>query len=82
MSHALDKYCELKALETSDEKFCYDTSNMRQSINRLMEMGADEYRLCQRVKSINSDFCRVKTKQVKVVTVHLNERLKRGIIYI
>ena len=78
---ALDSYCEIQSLDTDDSKFCYNTANIRKELFRLIELGADEYRICQKVKSINSDFCKIKSQKLTNTGIHLNERLKKGIIY-
>lgn len=46
-----------------------------------MDLGADEFRICKKVKSINPDFCKNLTAKVDRTGVQLNERFKRGIIY-
>ena len=40
-----------------EQKFCYDIENIQISINRLLDLGADEFRICRKIKSINPDFC-------------------------
>lgn len=80
-SVALDKYCSIPSIEADDEKFCYNIATLKKDINRLLELGADEARICKKVKAINSDFCKSKTVKVERTGIQLNERIKRGIIY-
>lgn len=79
---ALDKYCEIETLSVEDQKFCYNTATIKKDLYRLMDMGADEYRVCKKVKAINSDFCKVMSTQVPRTGIQLNDRMKKGIIYI
>jgi hypothetical protein len=81
---ALDKYCELSALEVEEQIFCYNAATIRKDITRLIEMGADEFRVCKKVRSINPDFCKGKSTAQKHTNtgIQLNDRKKRGIIYI
>ena len=81
-SKAFDNYCSLSKLEIEDLKFCYNTESIRNSLFRLFDFGADEFRICKRVKKENSDFCKVKIPKNSDQGVHFNNRLKRGIIYI
>ena len=78
---ALEQYCKIPSIEINDEKFCYDIGSIRKDIFRLMDLGADEFRICKKVKSINPDFCKNLTAKVDRTGVQLNERFKRGIIY-
>jgi hypothetical protein len=82
MSTALDKYCALKVLDVEDQQFCYNIDTMRGDINRLLDMGADETRVCKKVRSINPDFCSNEKKDRKKKTaVHINQSQRRGIIF-
>jgi hypothetical protein len=81
-TEAFDRYCDIANLEVEDQKFCYNTANVRRELFRLMELGADEYRVCKKVKSMNPDFCLVKAAKPTNTGIHLNDRNKRGIIYI
>ena len=59
VSDAFASYCNIdKGLEISDEKLCYDVTNMKTSLYRLLDLGASVDRVCKKVKEINSDFCR------------------------
>ena len=83
---ALEKYCSLgESLEISDEKFCYDIDSMRSTLNRLLEFGATEERLCKRIKDTNPDFCSKKaTNRMKSVNSDgdpSNVRLNKGVIF-
>ena len=79
---ALDKYCEIETLSVEDQKFCYNTATIKKDLYRLMNMGADEFRVCKKVKSINPDFCKVMATQATRSGIQLNDRMKKGIIYI
>jgi len=78
---ALEKYCSIATLEVGDQKFCYNIDTLGKDISRLLEMGADEFRVCKKVNSINPDFCRAKIVNSTKTGVQLNDRLKKGIIY-
>ena len=78
---ALDKYCAIATLEVEDQKFCYNIDTIGKDISRLLEMGADEFRVCKKVSSINPDFCTVKIVKSTKTGEQLNDRLKKGIIY-
>lgn len=82
VSEALNLYCTLKEIEVEDQKFCYNTDNVRTNLNKLLDLGADESRVCKKVSAINPDFCKVMTKKVGLDGIHKNDRLIRGIIYI
>jgi len=82
VSEALNLYCTLKELEVEDQKFCYNTENVRTNLNKLLDLGADEARVCKKVQAINPDFCKVMAKKVSPDGVRLNDRLIRGVIYI
>ena len=89
MSDSLERYCELKTLETEEAQFCYNIDTFKMALNKVLNVGADEYRVCKKVKAMNPDFCsggKTKKREEKINNkpnvVHLNERHKRGIIYI
>lgn len=78
----LSSYCQLsQQLEVEDAKFCYNIENVRGELNRMLNLGADEYRICKRVKAMNSDFCKVMGKKVNKEGIHKNDRLVRGVYY-
>ena len=79
-SEAFEKYCVIPTLDVEEQKFCYNTDTLRMDILRLLDLGADENRLCKKVKSINPDFCLVKTQKVTINSDVVSK--KRGIIYI
>ena len=80
---AYQNYCGLNNLENQEAKFCYDTNSMTSEIFRMMSMKADDKRICKKIKKVNPNFC-TGSKVTKPVepNAHLNERHKRGIIYI
>ena len=78
---ALDKYCAIPSIEDGDAKFCYNIASLRTDVNRLLQLGANEFRVCKKVKSINPDFCTAKLAKLERTGVQINERFKRGIIY-
>lgn len=91
VSKALEKYCTLgTALSVEEQQFCYNIDNVRGEINRMLDLGADELRVCKKVKSMNPHFCVSKsskkvssTKETsKSNSEHRTSRNKRGIIYI
>jgi hypothetical protein len=80
-SIALEKYCNIPANNVEDEKFCYNVGTAKKDINRLLDLGASEERVCKKVKTINSHFCTAKTVKSERTGVQVNERLKRGVIF-
>ena len=54
----MERYCNLSNLPVDEQKFCYDIDPIKQELERLLEYGADEIRICKKVKSINPDFCK------------------------
>lgn len=116
-SIALRKYCGIEELEVSVVQFCYNIGTVMQDLGRVLDLGADEVRICKKVENINPHFCtstkqkdggvgknidtrgdntdgivqdgesdnegeKTKKNTGKETYVILNERLKRGIIYI
>jgi hypothetical protein len=98
-SKALEKYCSLGAsLSTEEQQFCYNTENVRGDLNRLLDMGADESRVCKKVRAMNPDFCVSKSSRRATTDGNAAKdakspssstasggdrtRSKRGIIYI
>ena len=89
-SKAFQKYCDLESsLEVEEQQFCYNVGNVRNEIYRLLDMKASVKRICNKVKSMNPDFCASKYSKTSIQTelglVHglqRNNRLQRGIIYI
>lgn len=79
-SEGFEKYCAIPTLDVDEQKFCYNTDTLRMDILRLLDLGADENRLCKKVKSINPDFCLVKAPKISPVNEFVSK--KRGIIYI
>eukprot|EP01039_Chlorochromonas_danica_P005699 gene5699-6283_t len=72
---ALMRYCALQSISSEAQQFCYNIASAKGEIERLMRLGAEDKRICHKVHSINSDFC----KEVRhPVTSHP----KRGLIYI
>ncbi len=80
-SNALEKYCSIPANDVEDEKFCYNVGTAKKDINRLLDLGASEERICKKVKSINAHFCTVKMIKSERTGVHVNDRFKRGVLY-
>lgn len=56
-SKAFEKYCGMASLEVDDQKFCYNTEPLRRDIFRLLDLGADEQRVCRKIRAVNPDFC-------------------------
>ena len=85
LTTAFERYCGLDTLSTQDEQFCYNTDSLRKDIFRLLNLGADEYRICKKVNSINPDFCSANKQkashQPDKNAIYLNERRKIGVIY-
>lgn len=79
---SLEKYCALASIGVQEQQFCYNIGNIKQEINRLLEYGAQESRVCKRVHSINPHFCSSSlASKSSEITKHLASRLQRGIIY-
>ncbi len=85
--NSFEKYCKISTLEVDDEKFCYNTQTMRGDIFRLMDLGADEFRICKKVKSVNPDFCQLKRvamnkpDSLTQMDRSVSNKSKRGVIY-
>ena len=79
----LDRYCSLKQLPVDEQKFCYNTDTIRRELVRLIDMGADENRVCKKLNSINPDFCTSKLAETSSLEASkdMNKNKKRGIIY-
>ena len=77
----LNSYCAVNSLEVADQKFCYNTENVRGELSRMLKLGADEYRICKKVRSMNPDFCRVMALKHNKEGVIKNDRLVHGVIY-
>jgi hypothetical protein len=54
---ALYRYCSLQNLAIEDAKFCYNIDTIKGEINRMMTLGANDERICKKIKSVNPDFC-------------------------
>lgn len=76
VSENLNRYCTLQTISVEDQKFCYDIDNIKADISRMLKLGAEDERICRKVKSINPNFCATKT--VKDTSFSR----KKGIIYI
>lgn len=79
-SKAFIRYCSLKTLDTSEDKFCYDAEPNRKEISRMLDMGADAKRICKKINKINPDFCKA-IKASKKIERLSTAKSKRGIIY-
>jgi hypothetical protein len=89
---ALSKYCSIDTLNTEEMKFCYNIDTMKKDLFRLLEFGASNERVCQKVFSTNKDFCQVKIKSTsnkdKTAAASSNSNNKKtpghkkGLIYI
>ena len=78
---ALNSYCSLTNIEVAEQKFCYNTENVRGELSRMIKLGADEHRICKRVRAMNPDFCNVMSTKVNNEGLHKNDRFVRGVIY-
>ena len=77
-----ERYCELSALTVEERKFCYDTNPMKKELFRLLDMGANEIRICKKIFKVNSDCCKVHSKdQVRSAAVKAKQSRSIGIIY-
>jgi hypothetical protein len=54
---ALQQYCQLPQLGVEDAKFCYDIDTIQKELKRLLDLGANEDRICRRVYAVNPHFC-------------------------
>jgi hypothetical protein len=70
------RYCQLQSISVEDQKFCYDSDTIKGDIQRLLSLGANDDRICKKIKSINPDFCMTKAIGDK------SYARKKGIIYI
>ena len=85
------RYCKLSKLPVEEKKFCYDTETSRKEIFRLLDLGADDKRICRKIKKINPDFCNSSQGQVNVdnsgaadraPSTQQTKNFTRGVIYI
>jgi len=80
---ALDRYCSIDTLSVEDSKFCYNIASVKTEVYRLLELRSDVHRVCRKVNTLNSDFCRIKIPKMTTPSgIHVNDRMKRGVIYI
>ena len=86
---ALAKYCQLQNIAVEDQQFCYNIDTMLKDISRLIVLGANDDRICKRIKSANPHFCS-SSKTTKSSTahsdtanvIHIPQGAKKGFIYI
>lgn len=72
---ALMRYCALQTISSEAQQFCYNIASAKGDIERLMRLGAEDKRICHKVYSINSDFCKETRRPA-------TSNPKRGLIYI
>ena len=82
ITKAFDNYCKMQGLEVEEQKFCYNVESFQKEVIRLMDLNADEFRVCKKVKSINPDFCATRVTPKAADNESLRQNSKRGIIYI
>lgn len=73
---SLNSYCQLQTISVEDQKFCYNIDTIKGDLQRLLSLGANDDRICKKVKSVNPDFCVTKAIGDKSYS------RKKGIIYI
>lgn len=78
-----EQYCGMDSslLSVEDQRFCYNSDNIRQDLYRLLDMGADEFRVCKRFKKANAHFCESKTASTEVVRDFSLQTKKRGVVF-
>lgn len=81
---SLVAYCALPGLQTEDQQFCYNIDSFKGELKRLVLLGADDRRVCNKVRAINSHFCGVVDEGLIADRVDTKKfsQSKRGIIYI
>lgn len=62
-AEALNKYCMVQGLSTEDQQFCYNIDSMKADIVRLLDLQADDKRICAKVYRVNPHFCTVTSNQ-------------------
>jgi hypothetical protein len=60
-SKLFEKYCSLSILSNEEQQFCYNSQGFQSEISRLLDLGADEKRICKRIYKINPDFCTIRS---------------------
>jgi hypothetical protein len=60
-SKLFEKYCSLSILSNEEQQFCYNSQGFQSEINRLLDLGADDKRICKKIYNINPDFCTSKS---------------------
>eukprot|EP01031_Cornospumella_fuschlensis_P043040 gene43040-52599_t len=83
---ALDDYCQLGKISTEDLQFCYNIQTIKGELRRLILLGADDKRVCQKVQTINPDFCKAVSESSNIGGKKSEEtrffKQKMGVIYI
>ena len=79
-SKSLNRYCNLETISVEEQQFCYNTQGFRSDMLRMLELGADENRICKKVNNINPDFCKAVVKKKDNPGTRDHKRLK-GVIY-
>ena len=77
---SLDRYCNLESISVEEQQFCYNTQGFRSDILRMLDLGADENRICKKVHSINPDFCKAVVRKKENPGTRDHKR-QRGVIY-
>jgi hypothetical protein len=53
-------------LPVDEQQFCYNAQGIQKDINRLLDLGANTNRICQKIQKINPDFCTTKPSTRRV----------------
>mmetsp|Transcript_24530 Transcript_24530/g.24771 ORF Transcript_24530/g.24771 Transcript_24530/m.24771 type:complete len:130 (-) Transcript_24530:64-453(-) len=79
-SKSMDRFCSLPTIDVEEQQLCYNIEPFKRDIIRILDVGADESRLCKKIKSVNSNFCSLASTK-REQRVHQHDKYVRGIIY-
>eukprot|EP01041_Mallomonas_annulata_P011355 gene11355-23765_t len=80
-SKSFDRFCSLTTIDVEEQQLCYNVDNFKRDLYRILDLGADESRICKKVKAVNKNFCLSKTSRIIEHKGHQHETLVKGIIY-
>lgn len=88
-SLSLLNYCSIAELDVETKQFCYHLDSIKGDVQRVLDAGAPEKRICRKIKALSPTLCKSSSKLNKLnlknghVTSKLNKPAKRNtLIYI
>ena len=65
-----------------EQQFCYNIDNFKRDLYRILDLGANEQRVCKKVMAINPHFCKIKKVSLNNNNKgYIHEKNAKGIIY-